>query len=166
MPSAVPASSKRITLTVVALAAWVLSACAERVSTGPDAWGARDLILGVGRPAQTLVGTTWVLRTLDADTLPGDTARTLRLDPRDDGALTLSTTVGCNRITGRAQTIGARLRVDALVQTKMACGGPLGVLEGRYTGLLREAAYFGVRGDTLWVHDARFERRARYEALR
>lgn len=166
MPSGVPASSKRTALTVVALTACVLSACAERVSTAPDPWGAHDLILGVGRPARSLEGTTWVLRALDADTLPADAARTLRFDPGADGALALSTTVGCNRITGRAQAIGARLRLEALAQTKMACGGPLGALEARYTGLLAEAAYFGVRGDTLWVHDARFERRARYEAQR
>jgi heat shock protein HslJ len=136
------------------------------VSSAPDPWGANDVVLGVGNPAQSLVGTTWVLRALDDESMTRDSARTLRFEPAENGALSLSTTVGCNRINGRAQAIGSRLRVDALMQTKTACADPLGALEARYASLLAEAGYFGVRGDTLWVHNDRFTRRARYEARR
>jgi heat shock protein HslJ len=157
---------RAVALLALVFSLGALSACAERVSTAPDPWGANDVVLGVGNPAQALVGTTWVLRALDDDSMSRDTARTLRFEAAENGALSLSTTVGCNRISGRAQALGSRLRVDALMQTKMACADPLGSLEARYAALLAEAGYFGVRGDTLWVHNDRFTRRARYEARR
>lgn len=165
-PRAVRGVRRTTAVLALALVSGALSACAERVTTAPDPWGANDVVLGVGNPAQSLVGTTWVLRALDGDSMARDTARLLRFEAGANGVLTLNTTVGCNRISGRAQAIGSRLRVDELVQTKMACADPLGSLEARYASLLTEAGYFGVRGDTLWVHNDRFTRRARYEARR
>lgn len=161
-------SRRRIGLValVPAVALALLTACAERVTTAPDPWAPNDLILGVGDPSAALAGTTWELRALDGDTLPASALRTLRFAPAETGVLTLTTSVGCNRIAGRAQAVGARLRVQELVQTEMACLDPLGRLEARYTALLWEAGYFGVRGDTLWIHDGQFTRRARFEAQR
>ena len=168
MPLAARARGPRAygALLVASALSALLTACAERVATAPDAWAPNDVILGAGAPAATLVGTTWTLRTLDGDRFEPRSPHTLRFTPVSTGVLSFETSVGCNRIGGRAEAVGARLRVTGLVQTEMACLGPLGAREARYTALLADVAYYGVRGDTLWLHDAQFTRRARFEAQR
>jgi heat shock protein HslJ len=144
-----------------------LSACLERSSTGPEQWRPKDIVLGVGNAAAPLVGTTWALRELTDLSLGAarDSVRPLRVTRTLAGTLMLSASLGCNAIGASVDTVGTRLRVHSVFSTRIYCG-ELASLEVGYSTVLQEVAYFGVRGDSLWLYDAGFRIRARYEAVR
>lgn len=155
-------------LCALAVLTVALSGCLERSATGPEPWRPNDLVLGVGSVAAPLVGTTWSLRELDDLSLGAarDSVRPLRFGSAPRGQVALSTSLGCNAMGGTVDTVGTRLRVSGLVSTDMHCGDALAALETSYGTMLHEAAYFGVRGDTLWLYDGGLRLRARYRAVR
>ncbi len=161
-------SPSRTRASFVALACCVLlvGACAERVTSSSDLWAPGDILLGMGAPAAELTSTPWTLRALDDSSFAADTTRTLRFSAHTASRLQLGATVGCNGIGGTADTVGTRLRVDGLLWTERWCGDALGELERRLISALTATAYFGVRGDTLWLYDGALRRRARLEARR
>lgn len=160
--------TSRVRTLSVALLSVALSACLERSATGPDQWRPNDVVLGVGSVSAPLVGTHWSLRTLSDLSLAAarDSVRPLRFSSGSAGQLMLSTSLGCNSMGGTVDTVGTRLRVSALHTTLMGCEDALASLETGYTTVLQEVAYFGVRGDTLWLYDAGLRIRARYRAMR
>ena len=64
-----------------------------------------------------------------------------------DGSV--STTVGCNRMFGKATIDGDRLTVGQLASTRKACGPPLMELEGRYAAALGTTRSFRIEGRLL-----------------
>jgi heat shock protein HslJ len=160
-------TSRLRALSFVALAV-MLSACLERSATGLDPLRPNDLVLGMHHAAAPLVGTTWSLRELSDLPLGAsrDSMRPLRFGDGSTGQLTVSTSLGCNAMGGMADTVGTRLRVSGLHTTLIGCEGALASLESGYSTMLQDVAYFGVRGDTLWLYDAGLRMRARYRAVR
>jgi heat shock protein HslJ len=156
--------TRLIPFVVVSLA---LSACLERSSTGPEQWRPNDIVLGIGNVAAPLVGTTWSLRELASVSLGAarDSLRPLRFTDTHAGPFALSASLGCNAMGGTVDTVGTRLRVNRLQATAIGCGDALSALESAYGNALRDAAYFGVRGDTLWLYDGGLRLRARYRAV-
>ncbi len=65
----------------------------------------------------------------------------------EDGKV--STTVGCNRMVGRATIDGDRLTVGQLASTRKACPPPLMELEGKYAAALGTTRSFRIKGRLL-----------------
>jgi heat shock protein HslJ len=61
----------------------------------------------------------------------------------------LGTTVGCNRMVGKAKIDGDRLTVGRLASTRKACPPPLMELEGRYAAALGATRSFRIEGRLL-----------------
>ena len=61
----------------------------------------------------------------------------------------VSTTVGCNRMVGKATIDGDRLTVGQLASTRKACLPPLMELEGRYAAALGATRSFRIEGRRL-----------------
>lgn len=150
----------------IALLCAVLSSCVERTVNAPEPWRPHDLVLGVQPSASPLVGTNWSLRSLTDTPLDAapDSLRLLRFMGDASRSLELWASLGCNALGGTADTVGTRLRVERVFSTRIYCGEPLTSLETRYATLLGTVAYFGVRGDTLWLYDRGFQLQARYLA--
>ncbi len=140
-------------------------ACTERVATSPgDATPA--LVLGGNVNARALVGTTWRLVSINgaAPDVALDSAQYFRIDENVRRVLSSSARVACNSIFASVDTVGPRVRFEAIGMTRVWCGEPLGSVEQRFANSLAESAYFGVRGDTLWLYDSGLRERARLVA--
>ena len=60
-----------------------------------------------------------------------------------------ATTVGCNRISGRAEISGSRLAFGPMAATRMACPPPLDAVERQYLSALQAVRAYRIQGRTL-----------------
>jgi heat shock protein HslJ len=69
----------------------------------------------------------------------------------EDGSV--NTTVGCNRIAGKAKIDGDRITFGPMASTMMACLDPLAQLEASYVATLRATRSFQIEGPKLTFLD-------------
>jgi len=108
------------------------------------------LILGlvISSPAHAaagLFGQKWLVESVRG-VRTFDKLRTELLISKDGN---VSTTVGCNRMSGKAMIDGDRLTVGQLASTRKACRPPLMELEGRYAAALGTTRSFRIEGRLL-----------------
>jgi len=60
-----------------------------------------------------------------------------------------ASTVGCNRIAGRAAVSESQLSFGPMAATRMACPPPLDAIERQYLAALQEARAYRLEGSTL-----------------
>jgi putative lipoprotein len=115
-------------------------------------------------PAATtpLTGTLWVLTSLDDRPAPRNVtprAAHLQFDAQTQQA---SGSGGCNRFSGGYTQSGARLRVEVLAATKMACLNDSGALEPAFFKALADSRRWQINGSELVLLDARGRARLRF----
>jgi len=142
-----------------------LLGCAERVSTAP---GDSDpaLVLGGAAHARPLLGTTWRVVAINgaAPHVAFDSVAFLRISQDARRVLSANARVACNHIFASVDTVGARVRFTGVGMTRIWCGEPANTVEQQFAQGLAESAYYGVRGDTLWLYDSGVRERARLTA--
>jgi copper homeostasis protein (lipoprotein) len=109
-----------------------------------------DLICEPSKPDVTLTNTYWRLVELDGMTVEvADGQREPHIQLRSDGSQ-VGGSGGCNRLSGRYQLDGTRLRFGPLATTRMACPEGMDQERALLTALDDAVAYL-VTGETLQI---------------
>lgn len=126
----------------LAAAAAVLPACKQTAKTGSETPQPTTQA-----PDAPLIGTRWLLRTLDGK--PAE-PKNARQEPHlvFASGLVLNGSGGCNNLSGSYKVEQDRLTVSNLGSTKMMCPDAMAVEQG-FMDALRKTQNFRIKGNTL-----------------